>query len=99
MMKSQAQLKQKAQEIAVLLGMKYHTGRIFLIGSASTGNVHSHSDIDLVVESLPPELYIKALSEAQDRLPDDMELNLIPFEDAFESLKQKTLRKGLLIYG
>lgn len=98
-MNSQDFLKQKALEIAVHLGGKYHTGRIYLIGSASTGNVHPHSDIDLVVENLRPELYIKALSEAQDNLPDDMELNLIPLEDAFESLKQKTMEKGLLIYG
>jgi len=28
-----------------------------------------------------------------------VEINLIPFEDAFESLKEKTLKKGKLIYG
>ena len=57
--------------------------------------MHEGSDIDLVVERLVPELYIKVLTEAYDILPPRVELNLIPFEDAFESLKEKTIKEHL----
>jgi hypothetical protein len=56
-------------------------------------------DIDLVVEGLPAEQYIKALTELYDILPPGVELNLIPFEDAFDSLKRKAVAEGQLLYG
>ena len=59
----------------------------------------TRSDIDLVVEGLSPDLYMKALTESWDFLPAGIELNLVPFEGAFESLKKKTLKEGDLIYG
>ncbi|MGQ9617123.1 MAG: nucleotidyltransferase family protein [Spirochaetota bacterium] len=88
-----------AKKCAKFLKEKYKAKRIFLIGSLTKGFVHDRTDIDLVVEGLLPELYIRALTEAYDILPPGVELNLIPFEDAFPSLKEKTLKKGELIYG
>jgi hypothetical protein len=41
--------------------------------------VHDRSDIDIVLEELAPELYIKAPTEAFDFLPPGVKLNLIPF--------------------
>lgn len=84
--------------MAKFLKDKYEVKRIFLIGSVVKGHVHERPDIDIVVEGLYPELYIKALTEAYDILPPGVELNLIPFEDAFESLKEKTVKDGELIY-
>lgn len=78
---------------------KYGCKRVFLIGSLVSGIVHERSDIDLVAEGLPPGLYIKALAELWDLLPEGVELNLIPFEDAFESLKQKAVTEGELVLG
>jgi predicted nucleotidyltransferase len=63
------------------------------------GIVHEKSDIDLVVEGLEPSLYIKALTDLWDNLPAGVELNLISFEDAFESLKEKAINEGEYIYG
>jgi predicted nucleotidyltransferase len=68
-------------------------------GSLVKGYVHEKSDIDLVVEGLSPKAYIKALVDASDIVQWKVEVNLIPFEDAFETLKEKTLREGELIYG
>jgi len=48
---------------------------------------------------LPSEFYIKALTELYDLLPPGIELNLIPYEDAFRSLREKTINEGRLIYG
>jgi len=93
------ELRKIALELARFLKEKYITKRIFLIGSVVRGDVHKRSDIDIVVEGLPPELYIKALTGAYEILPPGVELNLIPFEDAFASLKKKAVEKGELIYG
>ena len=88
-----------ARECAQVLKEKYQAKRVFLIGSLVKGHFHDRSDIDLVVEGLRPEVYIKALTDLYDHLPAGVELNLIPFEDAFESLKERTVMEGELLYG
>lgn len=93
------ELKNLSKKIAKMLKEKYKVKRIFLIGSLVKGYVHDRSDIDLVVEGLLPEFYIDALVDANDICQRVVEINLIPFEDAFESLKEKTLREGELLYG
>ena len=98
-MDKREELKKFALEVAKLLKEKYKVKRIFLIGSVVKGYVHDRSDIDIVIEGLPPELYMDALVDANDILQRRVELNLIPFEDAFESLRRKTLKEGELIYG
>ncbi len=98
-MKKQKELRGYAQNIADFLKQKYKTKRIFLIGSVVTGFVHERSDIDIIVEGLPLKSYLKALTEAYDMLPPGIELNLIPYEDAFETMKEKALREGEILYG
>lgn len=87
-----------AEKCSEILKDKYGAKRVFLIGSLVKGHLHERSDIDLVVEGLLPKLYIKALTELYDLLPPEIELNLIPFEDAFESLREKTLKEGKILY-
>jgi len=95
----QKKLRELAGKCAELLKDEYHVNRIFLIGSLVRGDIHERSDIDLVVEGLPARNYIKALADLWDLLPDDVELNLIPYENAFASLKEKTIAEGEVIYG
>jgi len=97
-MDKREELKKLAREAAKILKNKYKVKRIFLIGSVAKGCVHERSDIDIVAEGLAPELYIKALTDIYDILPPGIELNLIPFEDAFESLREKAIKEGELIY-
>lgn len=52
-----------ARRCAQFLRSKYKVKRVILIGSLVKGFFHDRSDIDLVVEGLAPELYIKALTE------------------------------------
>jgi len=92
------ELREMSKKIAQMLKEKYKVKRIFLIGSLVKGYVHERSDIDLVVEGLSPKVYIKALVDASDIVQWKVEVNLIPFEDAFETLKEKTLKEGELIY-
>ena len=93
------ELKRIAKKCADILKDKYKVRRIILIGSLVKGIVHEKSDIDLVVEGLEPSLYIKALTDLWDNLPAGVELNLISFEDAFESLKENAINEGEYIYG
>lgn len=98
-MNKKEELRQIAEKCVRILKNKYDVKKVFLIGSLAKGNVHNKSDIDLVVEGLSSDLYIKSLTELWDILPVGVELNLIPFEDAFESLKEKTIKEGEIIYG
>jgi len=98
-MKRREELQNLAKEIAEILKNTYQVKRVFLIGSLVKGYLHDRSDIDLVVEGLTPELYIKALTQIYDNLPPGIEVNLIPFEDAFKTLKEKTLKDGMVLYG
>lgn len=98
-MNRREQLQKTTERCVWVLKDKYKVRRVFLIGSLVKGFVHERSDIDLVVEGLSPDLYMKALTELRDLLPAGVELNLIPYEDAFESLKEKAINEGELIYG
>lgn len=98
-MDKKEELQKLAKRCVSVLKDKYKVKRVFLVGSLVKGFVHERSDIDLVVEGLSPDLYMKALTELWDILPEGVELNLIPFEDAFESLKEKTLKEGEPVYG
>lgn len=93
------ELQKIVKSCADILKDKYRVKRVILIGSLVKGIVHEKSDIDLVVEGLQPSLYIKALTDLWDILPGKVELNLISFEDAFESLKEKANKEGEYIYG
>jgi predicted nucleotidyltransferase len=97
-MDKKKKLQKLAKKCAEVLKDKYKVKKVSLIGSLVEGFVHERSDIDLVVEGLPPDLYMKVLTELWDILPAGVELNLIPFEDAFESLKEKVVKKGELVY-
>ena len=98
-MNRREELHKLAQEISEILKKDYKVKRVFLIGSVVKGYVHDRSDIDLVVEGLAQEFYIKALTQIYDILPPAVEFNLIPFENAFETLREKTLREGMMLYG
>jgi uncharacterized protein len=76
----------------------YGVKRAYFIGSLVHGHIHDRSDIDIVVEGLDSATYMKALTELWDLIPSGVELNLIPFEDAFDSLKEKVLTEGELVY-
>ena len=98
-MEKRTQLLKLAKQATKILKNDYYVSKVYLIGSLSKGIVHDKSDIDIVVERLTPNLYIKALTQIYDILPTGVELNLIPFEDAFESLKNKTIKEGVKLYG
>jgi predicted nucleotidyltransferase len=93
------ELRKAAERCVSVLRDKYKIKRAFLIGSLVKEIIHERSDIDLVIEGLAPDLYMKAITELWDILPSGVDLNLIPYEDAFESLRRKAAGEGELLYG
>lgn len=94
-----SKLKKLAKECAKILVEKYGAKKVFLIGSvAREMGVHEDSDIDLVAEGLPPELYFKALVILDWEVLRGTEINLIPYEDAYKSMLSRVDREGKLLY-
>lgn len=80
-----------------ILIKKYGVEKIILIGScAEPERFGFHSDIDLCIKGLSQALYFEALGELLIEAG-DFNIDLIPFEDAAPSMKQK-IKHGKLIY-
>ena len=90
---------QIAQQCARILADFYNVRKVYLIGSTTVGHIfHEHSDIDLIVEGLKPEIHFQALSALYAILPKGIEIDLIPWEDAYKSIKSRALEEGEVLY-
>ncbi len=97
--KRRQEARDAANRMARILVEEFAARRVFLVGSLlNAESFGKHSDIDLVVEGLKPSGHFKALDRIWRELPKGMEVDLIPFEDAHESLQELTLKEGLLLH-
>lgn len=81
-----------AEACATLLRERFGARRVILFGSlAGQGPWHECSDIDLAVEGLPPADFFPAYSACRDLLPQGMELDLVPLEDAHPQMRARIL--------
>lgn len=88
-----------ALRVAQMLVDEFGASRVYLFGSLLNMDDFSvHSDIDIAVEGLKVELYFRALSHVWELLPKGIGLDLVPLEDADESLKAKISETGVVIY-
>jgi predicted nucleotidyltransferase len=88
-----------ADRMARILGDEFEAERVYLVGSLlKPEDFGTHSDIDLLVVGLEPARYFKALSRIWKELPKGMEVDLVPFEDADEYLRNLAQTKGVLLY-
>lgn len=77
---------------ARLLKERFGVQRVIPFGSlVGQGPWHAHSDIDVAVEGLRADQYMPALAACWDLLPPDVELDLVPLEDAPPELRAKIL--------
>ncbi len=77
------QAQEAAEACVQALKEQFGVRQVYLFGSLSgRGPWHSRSDIDLAVEGLEPEAYVRALSTLYQFLPEGIELDLITLEDA-----------------
>lgn len=90
---------QAAKKCARLLASQFGVEKVYLFGSTLNECFHKKSDIDLAVEGLPHDKYFTALSKLMVCMPEGMEVDLIPLEDAVPSLKKVVSQDGELIYG
>ncbi len=79
----QREARKAAEKCARVLKERYGAREVYLFGSlAGQSPWHRGSDIDLAVEGLAPQHYFAALSTLYELLPEGLELDLIPIEDA-----------------
>ncbi|MDR7443221.1 MAG: nucleotidyltransferase domain-containing protein [Armatimonadota bacterium] len=79
--------RQIGEACARILRERFGARAVCLVGSAAGESPwHGGSDIDLVVEGLPPGRYLEALSALWELLPEGLNVDLIPLEDASPEL-------------
>lgn len=92
------QLRQIARECARRLVHDYHAERVYLFGSLlNDDRVHARSDIDLAVEGLDGDLYLRALADLWKLLPEGAELDLVPLEQAWPSMLERVKTEGIVL--
>jgi uncharacterized protein len=79
------------------LSTRYGVRRVTLVGSFARGDSGPESDIDLVVEGLPPDALFKAGAELE-RIAGDWDVDLIPYEDATDRLRTAMAEEGVVIH-
>src|SRR5262249_19596368 len=70
-----------ARLAAAVLKERFGASSVTVFGSLVQGPFAEDSDIDMVVEGLPPEAFFRAWAQAE-RAAHDFELDLVPLEDA-----------------
>jgi len=92
-----ATLARKDLTDAVEILKKYSAKRIFLFGSlCQTGRFYPGSDIDLAVEGIPSQLFIRAAADLMMSM--DWLIDLKPLEDLDDSFRDMIFKKGEQIY-
>ena len=88
-------LRGRVNKAAGALKGEFGARRVFLFGSlAHSGWFADDSDVDLVVEGLSPDLYWKAWRKVEEMI-EERPVDLIPYEDASESMKRAIRRIGI----
>ena len=62
------ELAEQIRQAAAVL-KQYGAKEVYLFGSAATGEMDEHSDIDLAVTGLPARLFLEAYGKATERIP------------------------------
>ncbi|MHB0878374.1 MAG: nucleotidyltransferase family protein [Anaerolineae bacterium] len=92
--------REAAGRCAAYLAERWGVSRVYLFGSlAGWGKPHAHSDVDLAAEGLPPGgEYFRILADLWEYLPEGVELDLVPLEEAHPGLRERILSEGELLY-
>lgn len=93
----QRQARIDAERLAACLAKNFPCDRIYLIGSTvRDGEFTERSDIDLVVDGLPPEFYFRASATISKMA--SFEVDLIPYESANSLIHKRVQEEGELLY-
>lgn len=80
-----------AQKCARLLGDRFGVRRVYLFGSLAKGLFLDGSDIDLAVEGMNLEQYLKALAELQ--VMDGIHLDIVHLDYCRPSFKERIIKE------
>lgn len=88
-----------ASQMAQLLKQRFGVREVKLVGSMSDPGVKigRNSDIDLLVEGLPEEEYIHALTAVESLASGEFAVDLIRLEEVNEKAKKQFFAKGLTL--
>lgn len=85
----------KARNVATLLKEKYGAKRVILFGSiVKSDYLHERSDIDLLVEGIKSEDFLRAGADAW-RVTDPFDVDIIPAGIAHKNILKKALKEGI----
>jgi uncharacterized protein len=92
------QLLGLAKKCASILIVQFHAKEVYLIGSLITDEpIHNHSDIDLVVKGLPPEIYYDVLEELLKFMPEPHGIDILTYEMLSKSFQYFIDAQGVLL--
>lgn len=89
-------LLKKTKAFSCLLAKKYQIRKVYLFGSLAEGLILKGSDIDLAVEGMDLEDYLKALAEYREIK--GRHLDLLHLDFCKPQLRQAVLKEGRLLY-
>jgi predicted nucleotidyltransferase len=96
--KFRQKLFELAKQLGIILKREYNATAVYLIGSiASDRMITFDSDIDLVVKGLPEKDYFSILTKLYEFLPSGVQLDLITFESADETMQKRAIHEGILL--
>ena len=87
---------QRASEYGKMLCEQFGAKKVMLVGSAlQPERFNERSDIDLVVYEMPRENFFFAVTACMN---EDIDVDLVPFENANEFMKRAIKESGKKIY-
>lgn len=86
-----------ARRIASHLAATYAVRRVVLFGSLARDEFRVESDIDLLVEGLPPDALFRAGADAEE-IAGEIAVDLVPAEAAGVRLLQRIKLEGRVLY-
>jgi predicted nucleotidyltransferase len=88
-----------AYRAAKLLVENFGVRRVYMFGSLlDEEEFMMHSDIDLAVEGLDPDVYFSALNKISVVAHHGIHIDLIPIEDAHDFIKARIYSEGIILY-
>ena len=85
------------KDFSRLLAKRYELKRIYLFGSLAEGMFFKGSDVDIAVEGMDFEDYLKALAEHRS-IRKDIHLDILSLELCKSELKETILKEGKVLY-
>lgn len=89
-------LREQVMSLVPEIARSTGASRVYLFGSLAWGRVHARTDIDLAVEGIAPGHLSDFAAEALMQL--DADVDVVPLERASESLRERILQEGELIW-